>query len=114
MCCCRLLRTTGPLAKTCPRRLRSAPRRPYRVRQRNQDPPGQEEPLAQDPAGQRARQPALRRGDGPPPAGEPRARGLGTVELLREQPRGVDLEFRVAALNRAGLGSPSGVVTAVL
>ncbi len=42
------------------------------------------------------------------------ATSTDAVELLREQPRGVELEFRVLALNRAGLGAPSATVTAVL
>jgi hypothetical protein len=36
------------------------------------------------------------------------------LELLRDQPRGVDLEFRVLARNRAGTGGPSATVKAVL
>lgn len=36
------------------------------------------------------------------------------LELLRDQPRGVDLEFRVLAKNRAGTGGPSATVKAVL
>ena len=42
------------------------------------------------------------------------ATSTDAVELLREQPRGVELEFRVIALNRAGEGAPSATVTAVL
>jgi len=42
------------------------------------------------------------------------ATSMDAIELLRDQPRGVDLEYRVLALNRAGAGSPSGTVTAVL
>ena len=42
------------------------------------------------------------------------ATSMDPIELLREQPRGVDLEFRVVALNRAGAGPPSATVTAVL
>ena len=37
-----------------------------------------------------------------------------TEELLGRQPRGIDLEYRVIAVNRAGSGQPSGVVTLVL
>jgi hypothetical protein len=36
------------------------------------------------------------------------------LELLRDQPRGVDLEFRVLAENKAGRGGPSATVKAVL
>ena len=36
------------------------------------------------------------------------------LELLRDQPRGVELEFRVLAKNRAGAGGPSATVKAVL
>ncbi len=42
------------------------------------------------------------------------ATSIDRVELLRKQPRGVELEFRVLAMNRAGTGSPSATVTAVL
>ncbi len=42
------------------------------------------------------------------------ATSTDAVELLRDQPRGVELEFRVIALNRAGSGPPSATVTAVL
>lgn len=34
--------------------------------------------------------------------------------LLSDQPRGVDLEYRVVARNKAGVGSPSATVTCVL
>ncbi len=37
-----------------------------------------------------------------------------TKELLSDQPRGVELEYRVVAVNKAGAGRPSGTVTAVL
>ena len=39
---------------------------------------------------------------------------VATELLLGSQPRGVDLEYRVIAVNRAGSGQPSGVVTLVL
>ena len=39
---------------------------------------------------------------------------IDRVELLRDQPRGVELRFRVRAMNRAGIGPPSTTVTAVL
>ncbi len=45
---------------------------------------------------------------------EDAATSIDRVELLREQPRGVELEFRVLAMNRSGAGSPSATVTAVL
>jgi hypothetical protein len=50
----------------------------------------------------------------PPDAWEDVATSMDTIELLREQPRGVDLEYRVLAMNRAGTGSPSATATAVL
>jgi len=37
-----------------------------------------------------------------------------TEHLLGKQPRGVELEYRVIAVNRAGSGQPSGVMTVVL
>ncbi len=37
-----------------------------------------------------------------------------TEHLLNNQPRGVELSYRVFAVNKAGTGQPSGVVTAVL
>jgi hypothetical protein len=37
-----------------------------------------------------------------------------TSHHLTEQPRGAELEFRVIAQNRAGVGMPSATVTAVL
>jgi hypothetical protein len=39
---------------------------------------------------------------------------IDRLELLRDQPRGVELEFRVLAKNRAGTGGPSATVQAVL
>ena len=45
---------------------------------------------------------------------EDAATSIDRIELLRGQPRGVELEFRVRAMNRAGDGSPSATVTAVL
>ena len=42
------------------------------------------------------------------------ATSIDCLELLRDQPRGVDLEFRVLAMNRAGTGGPSATVKAVL
>lgn len=42
------------------------------------------------------------------------ATSMDPIELLRDQPRGVELEYRVLALNRAGAGPPSATVTAVL
>lgn len=45
---------------------------------------------------------------------EDEATSIDRVELLRGQPRGVELEFRVLAMNKGGVGSPSATVTAVL
>ena len=42
------------------------------------------------------------------------ATSVDRMELLRDQPRGVELEFRVLAMNRAGTGGPSATVKAVL
>ncbi|MCP4200749.1 MAG: fibronectin type III domain-containing protein, partial [bacterium] len=42
------------------------------------------------------------------------ATSIDRVELLHDQPRGVELEFRVLAMNRAGTGGPSATVKAVL
>ena len=42
------------------------------------------------------------------------ATSIDCLELLRDQPRGVDVEFRVRAVNRAGTGGPSASVKAVL
>ena len=42
------------------------------------------------------------------------ATSIDRIELLRDQPRGEELEFQVRAMNRAGTGSPSATVTAVL
>ena len=42
------------------------------------------------------------------------ATSIDRLELLRDQPRGVELEFRVLAMNRAGTGGPSATVRAVL
>jgi hypothetical protein len=39
---------------------------------------------------------------------------MTTERLMLDQPRGVELSFRVIATNKAGAGQPSGVVTAVL
>jgi hypothetical protein len=45
---------------------------------------------------------------------EDHATSTDRLELLRDQPRGVDLEFRVLAKNNAGTGGPSATVKAVL
>ena len=42
------------------------------------------------------------------------ATSMETEHLLSTQPRGVQLAYRVVAVNKAGAGSPSGVVSAVL
>ena len=42
------------------------------------------------------------------------ATSIDRLELLRDQPRGVELDFRVLAMNRAGTGGPSATVKAVL
>jgi hypothetical protein len=42
------------------------------------------------------------------------ATSIDRIELLRDQPRGVELKFRVLAMNRAGVGGPSATVKAVL
>ena len=42
------------------------------------------------------------------------ATSIDRVELLRDQPRGVELDFRVLAMNRGGTGGPSATVKAVL
>jgi hypothetical protein len=42
------------------------------------------------------------------------ATSIDRLELLRDQPRGMDLEFRVLAKNNAGTGGPSATVKAVL
>ena len=37
-----------------------------------------------------------------------------TQDVVKDQPRGVELEYRVYAVNKVGSGPPGGVVTAVL
>lgn len=37
-----------------------------------------------------------------------------TQQMLGNQPRGVEFQYRVYAVNKAGTGQPSGIVTAVL
>jgi len=37
-----------------------------------------------------------------------------TQHVVKDQPRGVELEYPVYAVNNAGSGPPGGVVTAVL
>ena len=37
-----------------------------------------------------------------------------TEHRAMDQPRGVELDYRVVALNKAGTGAASGIVTAVL
>lgn len=39
---------------------------------------------------------------------------VDTSELLSNQPRGVELDYRVIAINKAGAGAPSATVTVVL
>jgi len=39
---------------------------------------------------------------------------LATTRFLTDQPRGIDLEYRVVAVNNAGNSVPSNTVTAVL
>ena len=49
-------------------------------------------------------------------AGPWRDVGVATVkeQLMTDQPRGVELSYRVTAMNRAGVGQPSATVTLVL
>jgi len=37
-----------------------------------------------------------------------------TEQLMSNQPRGVELDYRVIAVNKAGIGQPSATVTLVL
>jgi hypothetical protein len=47
-------------------------------------------------------------------AWEAAATSATTEKSVTDQPRGVELSYRVIAVNKAGSGAPSGVVTAVL
>jgi hypothetical protein len=47
-------------------------------------------------------------------AWEDTAIATGTQQLMSNQPRGVELSYRVFAVNRSGTGQPSGTVTVVL
>lgn len=42
------------------------------------------------------------------------ATAVGTEHMVARQPRGVELDYHVIAVNRAGAGQPSGTVTLVL
>jgi hypothetical protein len=39
---------------------------------------------------------------------------VNTEELIRDQERGVDLEYCVVGVNKAGVGNPSAVVEVTL
>jgi len=56
----------------------------------------------------------IQRKQGAAGAWEDAGTSAATEKIMSNQPRGLELSYRVIAVNKAGQGQPSGVVTAVL